>query len=207
MDRPEFPNARLRLRRVATAPGAPNTDAEIVLWLNGPRFHLRDETGRHYSHVLGDVTSQRGFGNTPQTMEDFMNAWTPSERPRRPTEIFADAASDEAVVVEDGSDPWRLSAGSVLALADQVLTRGRELELDAVGERRFLARDCQEYRFSLEGEEHGIPYRTDVEWLVSVPYLLRQELRDFPHGGLSTITEVVELAEGAVAEDDLRFPG
>ena len=133
-----------------------------------------------------------------------MDAWSAAGRQRLPTDIVADLAADEAVVVEEGGEPWALDATRLAGLADQVFTHGREQELEAVGERRFLGRSCVEYRFSIEGAEDGVPYRSDVNWLVSAPYLLRREVRDAPEGRLFAITEVVELAEGVVTEDDLR---
>jgi hypothetical protein len=199
-----YPNARLRLRRVAKAPSAPTSDSQMVLWLDGSRFHLRDETGRSYPEILGDLTAARGFGLTARTIEDFMDAWGAAGRTRKPTDIYADLASDEGIVVEEGGQPWTIDAARLVGLADQVFTDGREQSLEPVAETTYLGRSCTEYRFSIEGEEDGVPYRSDVSWLVSAPYLLRREVRDAPGGRLSAITEVVELVEGVVAEDDLR---
>ena len=190
---------RLRVPRTASA--------EIVFWLAGARFRLRDETGRPFPDVLADVTAARGLGATARSMEDFMGAWTPTEHARRPTEVFVDAASDEAFVIEADADPWRRPAAELLALTDQVLSHGRETGLRPAGERRFLDRVCREYLFTIEGEEQGTPYRTEVGWLVSGPYILRRELRDSTLGRLSVVSEVVELDEGVVGDADVVFTG
>jgi hypothetical protein len=186
------------------APGAPTFETQMVLWLDGSQFHLRDETGRSYPEILGDVTSERGFGLTARTIEDFMDAWSAARRTRKPTDIYADLASDEGIVVEEGGQPWTISAARLVGLADQVFTGGKEETLEPVGETTYLGRSCSEYKFSIEGVEDGVPYRSEVSWLVSAPYLLRREVRDAPEGHLSATTEVVELVEGVVAEDDLR---
>jgi hypothetical protein len=89
-------------------------------------------------------------------------------------------------------------------VAEQVLTDGREAALDPAGESVYLGRRCQEYRFAVEGDEDGIAYRSDVRWLLWGPYVLLHEVRDAPHGSLHALTEVVDLAEGAVTEADLR---
>lgn len=199
----EFPNVRLRLRRTIRAPGAPDTDTTVVLWLNGSRFRLRDEAGRSYPDLLADITSGRGFGRSARTLEDFMDAWTAADRSRPPTEIYADLATDRATVVESGGPAWPIDAGRLAGLAGQVFTDERELDLEPIGHTRRLGRDCAEYRFAIEGEENGVPYRSEERWLVSSPYLLRRVVDDLPARRLRAVTEVVELLEGVVTEDDV----
>src|SRR6478609_7978092 len=173
-----YPNVRLRLRRTSGAPGAPERTAMMERFLDGSRFHLRDETGRSYPDLIADVAEPRGLGRASRTMEDLMDVWSATSRERAPTDVFA----------------------------DQVFTNGRESELPAAGQRRQLDRECTEYRLAIEGEEGGVPYRSDVIWLVSVPYLIRREVRDHPAGQMFAITELVELEEGAVTEEDLSPP-
>jgi hypothetical protein len=206
MEDPGWPNARLRLRRRAAAPATPDREDEIELWLDGPRLRLRDASGRPFPDVIADVVSARGFGRSARSLEDLMGAWTPGA-PRPPTEIFVDAESAEAVVVEPGAGPWRTPAASVLPLADLVLTRGRERGLSPAGEQRFLDRDCRAYHFTLDGAEDGIPFHTHVRWLVAGGYLLRRELRDAGHPGRWSTTEVIALDEGVVDDGDVRFEG
>jgi hypothetical protein len=178
----------------------------MVLWLDGVRFHLRDETGRSYPELVADVAEPRGFGRTSRTMEDLMDTWSATSRERAPTDVFADLTADRSVVIEEGGEPWTADAERMVGLADQVFTNGRESDLPAAGRRRQLDRECEEYRFTIHGEEGGVPYRSDVAWLVSAPYLLRREVRDQPAGRMFAITEVVDIAEGAVTEEDLTPP-
>src|SRR6478609_8999596 len=137
MDGLELPNARIRLRRESSAPGAPASESELTMWLDGVRFRLRDESGRPYPDILADVTAPRGLGKTARSMEDFISAWTPADRPRPVTEIYVDQSADEAVVVEGSDEPWRGAAAEPVRLLDLVLTGGRERELTKMGERRF----------------------------------------------------------------------
>ena len=201
-----YPNVRLRLRRTSGAPGAPERTATMVFWLHGARFHLRDETGRAYSDLIADVAEPRGLGRASRTMEDLMDVWSATGRERAPTDVFADLSADRAVLIEEGGEPWTTDAERMVGLADQVFTDGRESDLVATGQRRQLDRECTEYRFVIEGEEGGVPYRSDVIWLVSVPYLIRREVRDHPAGRMFAITEVVEIGEGVVTEEDLSPP-
>jgi hypothetical protein len=64
----------------------------------------------------------------------------------------------------------------ILPAAEQLLTGGREAELEPSGERSYLDRPCQEYRFALAGREEGIPYRSEVTWLVAGPYVLVRDV-------------------------------
>jgi hypothetical protein len=84
-----------------------------------------------------------------------------------------------------------------------LLTSGREAELEPSGERSYLDRPCQEYRFALAGEEEGIPYRSEVTWLVAGPYVLIRDVRDARIKELWARTEVVELDEAGFAEQVL----
>jgi hypothetical protein len=97
-----------------------------------------------------------------------------------------------------------IDASRLAGLADQVFTHGREEDFEAVGHTTYLGRGCEEYRFSIEGEEDDVPYRSEVRWLVSGPYLMRREIEDAPDGRFGAITEVLERVEGVVTEDDLH---
>ena len=196
MDDPGWPSVRVRLLRRTAAPAAPSREDLITVWLNGSRLRLRDESGRPFPDVLDEVTSPRGFGRPTRSLEDLMGAWTPAPTARRPTEILVDRGSDETVVSEGGGEPWRIPVGSTDALADLVLTRGRERTLSPVGEEQVLDRVCLDYRFRLEGDEDAVPFATEVRWLVAGGYLLRRELRDADNPGRWLTSEVVELAEG-----------
>lgn len=178
-----------------------------MIWLRGTSFRVRDQSGRPYADIVGDVTSERGFGTTPRTMEGFMDAWSPTRLSDDATELYGDVQSGEAVVHEAGREPWATDAGVIGPVAEQLLTDGREATMEPVGEATHLDRPCREYRFAIEGEEDGIGYRSDVRWLVSGPFVLLRDVRDSRHRGLFAVTEVVELEEGSVAEADLRPDG
>jgi hypothetical protein len=202
-----YPNVRVHLRRTRRAPFAPTSQSSMVIWLSGERFRVRDESGRGYAHIVGDVTAERGFGLTPRTIEEFMDARSASRHPSdQVTELYGDVGTGEAVVQEAGGEPWAADVGAIQPVAEQVLADGREATLEPVGELTYLDRPCREYRFAMEGEEDGLRLRSDVRWLVSGRFVLLREVRDSAHGDLYALTEVLELEEGAVTESDLRQP-
>jgi hypothetical protein len=92
----------------------------------------------------------------------------------------------------------------IAPVAAQLLTEGREAESEPVSTTTSLDRPCTDYRFTLNGDEDGISYRSAVRWLVSGPFVLLREVRDERINELATITEVVELEEGTVTATDLR---
>jgi hypothetical protein len=197
-----YPNVRATVRRTRHAPATPPLEAWIVIWLSGRRFRVRDESGRPYSEIVGDVTSERGFGALPRTMEGFMDTWdAPS---RQGTELYGDRETGEAVIREAGGEPWPTDVERIEPVAEQLLTGGQEKALEPFGETTYLGRPCQEYRFAIEGDENGIPYRSDVRWLVWGPYVLLREVRDSRHRNLYALTETVDLDEGVVTELDVR---
>jgi hypothetical protein len=61
----------------------------------------------------------------------------------------------------------------------------------------MLDRTAVEYVTTLEGDEDGYHFRSDVRLWVSEPFVLVREVVDAAHPGLSLRLEVVELAEGA----------
>ena len=198
-----YPNVRFRLRRTTHAPNAPDTDAVLMLWLSGSRFRLRDEAGRSYPAILADVAPGRGLGQAARSIEDQMDAWSTAARSWPPTEIYADHAMDQATVIESGGQPWSVGARRVAGLADQVFSHALPPEAEPAGWTSRLGRRCEEFRFAIVGEEDGVPYRSEVRWWVSAPYLLRREVADAPSGRRRAMTEVLELDEGIVTENDL----
>jgi hypothetical protein len=197
-----LPNVRARLRRTRTAPGTTPTETVLTIWLRDSVFRVRDEAGRPYSDVAADVRSARGFGRTPRTMEEFMDAADRARRlPGPPTELYGDLDTGDGLVCEPGAEPWEVVPAVLLPVAAQLLADGREASLVPTGHPTYLGRPCAEYRFPLTGEEDGVPYRSEVRWVVSEPYLLVREVSD---GGLHVLVETVELAEGVVTEADVR---
>lgn len=203
---PRFPNAYARLRRTHTAPGIRPSETRLTIWLWDTAFRVHDEAGRPYSDVMNDVRSTRGFGTTPRTMEEFMDTSYRSRQStgRNATELYGDLRAGEGMVQEAGQDPWPVSPEMIAPVAAQLLTDGREAHAEPGSTTTFLDRRCVEYRFTLTGDEDGIPYRSDVRWLVSGPFILLREVRDQDINELATITEVVELTEGTVTDADLR---
>jgi hypothetical protein len=203
---PRYPNARARIRRIRNTPGAALSEHSMVIWLRDSAFRVRDEAGRPYSDVMSDVTAARGFGTTPRTMEEFMDVWDASRTPsdRGSTEFYGDLTTGNGTVREVGRESWSIDATVIAPVAEQLLTDGRETSLEPVAMSTCLDRPCAEYRFSSEGDEDGIPYRSDIRWLVCAPFVLLREVRDSKHPNLSVRTEVIELAEGTVTDADLR---
>jgi len=200
-----YPRVRARLRRTRHAPGLPRTESFTTIWLGGQRFRVSDELGRSYVDIVSDVIAPRGFGLAASTMEDLMDAWRAARHPRNrgATELFGDRVTGQAVVHEPGRAPWTTDVGRILPAAEQLLTSGREAELEPSGDRSYLDRPCQEYRFALAGEEEGIPYRSEVTWLVAGPYVLIRDVRDARINELWARTEVVELDEAGFADEVL----
>lgn len=188
-----YPNARLRVRRVRTVPGAPVLQTELVIWLSGSRFRVADAAGRPYRDIVADAVAPRGFGPPPRTMEDFMDAFDAStdDSDFGPTELWGDVTTGEGVVRQPRGEPWQVDASRLAPVAEQVLADdGREGEVS----------------FVHAGEEDGLTYRTEVRMMVRPPFVVRREVRDAANPGLSAITEVVELEEGAVTDADLTPP-
>lgn len=196
-----YPVVRARLRRTGQAPGLPPSRAELVIWLDADRFLVRDEGGRPYAEIIGDVTAARGFGSVPRTMEGLMDVWGAARHPRPlgPTELYGDWASGRAVVREAGRAPWSTDVSVVAPVVDQLLSAGREADLPVGVESTFLDRPCREHRFVIEGDEDGIPFRSEARLLVSAPFVLLREVRDAGNPDLCATTEVIELVEGTAA--------
>jgi hypothetical protein len=204
---PPFPNVHARLRRVHTAPGIQPATAVLSIWLRQGAFRIHDETGRWYSEIMDDVRSERGFGATPRTIEDFMDAAARARHvaDRDATEIYGDLETGEGTVREAGRSPWPVDPTVIVPVAAQLFADGRELDIEPTSITTYLGRPCTEYRFTLTGREDTTHYRSAVRWLVSGPFVLYREVRDEHIHELSTVTEVIELNEGAVTDSDLRI--
>jgi hypothetical protein len=202
---PGYPRVRARLRFTRHAPGLPASEHLITVWLGGRRFRVRDESGRSFADIVGDVTAPRGFGVAATSMEDVMDAWRASRHPRNKgaTELFGDRQSGVGVVHEAGRDSWTTDATRLAPAAEQLLSNGRETTLEPSGEASYLDRACREYHFTLTGMEDGVPYTSVITWLVSGPYVLVRDVRDARISGLRARTEVIELDEEGFADEVL----
>jgi hypothetical protein len=204
---PPFPNVHARLRRIHTAPGIQPATAILSMWLRDDTFRIRDETGRWYSEIMEDVRSERGFGATPRTIEDFMDASARSREAtgREATELHGDLQAGEGTVSEASRSSWPVSPTVLVPVAAQLFTDGRESGVEPMSTTTFLGRPCTEYQVTLIGREDTAQYRSAVRWLVSGPFVLYREVRDGDIHELATVTEVIELDEGAVTDSDLRI--
>lgn len=204
---PPYPNVHARLRRVHTAPGIRPVTAILSMWLRREAFRIRDETGRWYSEIMDDVRAERGFGATPRTIEDFMDASARAGQAtdRGVTDLYGDLETGEGTVREAGRSPWPVDPSVLVPVAAQLFVDGRESDIQPTSTTTCLGRPCTEYRFTLTGREGATPYRSAVRWLVSGPFVLYREVRDEDIDELSTVTEVVALDEGAVTDSDLQL--
>lgn len=204
-----LPNVRARIHWRRTVPGAPDTEYDTVLWLSGERFRVRDEHGRPYAEILGDVTEPRGFGLLPRTMEAFMDAWALAAKPAEaPTGLYGDLSTGDGRVYEPGTEPWPVPAERIALLATYLL-HGDEPGGDATptGHAVHLGRECVEYTSHLTGAEYdGRAFHSTVRTLVAGAYVLSREVRDAEPSGLSLRSDVIELDEGVVADADVRAP-
>jgi hypothetical protein len=64
-------------------------------------------------------------------------------------------------------------------------------------------RSSTEYRGFLEGEDQGVPYKSDVTLIVSPPYLLLSHVRDAQNADHAITREIIALEEGAATDPHL----
>jgi hypothetical protein len=202
----EFPNARVRLRRVQRIPGLPVREGEMQIWLNGTRFRVLDEAGRHLSAILADLSAASGLGAVPRSLEEMMDIQSESRIPvDGVTDLSGDLATDEGWVRRKGQPAWPARAGQLAPAAAQILA-GELAGLEPGGEVLRLGRTCTEYQGVREGVEDGTPYRSAVTYIVSPPYLLFSDVHDADDADHSYTCEILSLEEGAAADADLALP-
>lgn len=192
-------NVRVRLLVTRTAPPAPERAAPMVIWWYGDRFHVRDETGRGYAEIVGDVAQPRGFGLVPRTIEEFMDAH--SAKPLGHTDLYGELGVPDGLVSEPWGDSWEVDVEAIAPVASQVLADVGGLT--PVGKETFLDRPCLEYRSVLEGRDNGIRFSSHIRQLVSGPYVLLREVTDARGGPMKLRAEVTELEEGSVQKIDV----
>lgn len=192
-------NVQARLVVTRTAPPAPERVAPLVIWWYGDRFHVRDETGRSYADVVGDVTQPRGFGLVPRTIEGFMDAH--AARPQGHTDLYGELGAEDALVSEPWGEPWEVDTEAIAPVAAQLLADIGGLA--PVGEATFLGRLCLEYRIVLDGRDNGVRFSSKVRQLVSGPYVVLRDVTDARGGPMRLRTEVTQLEEGMVDEADV----
>jgi hypothetical protein len=180
------------------------------IWMKGSRFRVRDESGRDVAAILGDVSASRGLGMAPHSMEEIMDVWSQSPElgaaARGVTELYGDLAAGQGWVLRGGQAAWPIEAESLAPAAEQILAGVLDVQLERRGQGTRLGRSYTEYQGTLEGEDQGVPYKSDVTCLVSPPYLLLSKVRDEQNPGHSYTREILSLEEGAASDSDLTLP-
>lgn len=195
----EFPNVRVRLRRVQRSPGLPVREGILQIWLQGTRFRVRDEAGRRLSTILADLPAASGLGEAPRTLEEMMDIQSASRIPADGvTDLYGDLATEEGWVFRPGQPARPAEAGKLAPVAAQILA-GELTGLEPRGHATRLGRDCTEYQGALAGG-------SAVTYIVSPPYLLFSYVHKADDAGPSYTREIISLDEGAVTEEDLAPP-
>jgi hypothetical protein len=181
------------------------------IWMKGTRFRVCDESGRHVAEILGDLSAIRGLGLPARSIEEMMDVWSQSQNigvtTRGVTELYGDLSTGEGWVLRGEKAPWPILANELAPAAEQILAGGLEKQLQPRGQVTRLGRPCTEYHGFLEGEDEGIPYKSEVTRVVSPPYLLLSIVRNAQNANHSYTREVVSIEEGAAVDQDLTPPG
>jgi hypothetical protein len=177
------------------------------IWAKGTRFRIRDESGRDISAILGDISAVRGLGVAPNSMEKIMDIWSQSyNKGAGVTELYGDLATGKGLVYRRGQNPWPIEAAKIVPAVEQIIAGELEKQLEPRGQTKRLGRAATEYHGYLEGEDQGIPYKSEVTRVVSPPYLLFSKVSNAQNADDSYIREIVSLDEGIVADSDLTPP-
>lgn len=203
----ELPNARIRLRLHFHAPSLPERDIVQTIWLHGSKFRVRDEAGRSFYEVLGDVTYPRGLGLPATTIEEVMDRRSAAQRqPAGVTEVFGDLATGAGLVVPSVGAPWAKDAVELAPLARQVLAADLAPSLVRAGDVKRLGLDATEYKGEVEVDEKGARRRNTVVRVLAPPFLLLDDVRDAELADHYYVREVVALDAGVVTEADVTPP-
>jgi hypothetical protein len=180
----------------------------VDIWLSGTRFRVRDEAGRNPTTILTDISERRGLGTPARTMEEIMDVHSQALHPgdREPTEFYGDRSTTKGWVRRGGQAPWPIDAAQLLPAAEQILVGALDERLEWRGQVTRLGRQATELHGLLEGEEEGIPYRSEVTRVISPPFVLFSQIRDATSAARSYTREVVSLDEGGAADPDLTPP-
>jgi hypothetical protein len=205
-----YPNVRARLRLARNHPALPPREDYMGIWMNGTRFRVRDESGRHVTEILGDLSAARGLGVPARSIEEIMDVWSQAQdrgaAARGVTDLYGDLATGEGWVLRGEQAAWPIPADELAPAAEQILAGGLDKQLQPRGQVARLGRPSTQYHGFLEGQDQGIPYRSEVTRVVSPPYLLLSEVRNAQNASHSCTREVVSLEEGATTDRDLTPP-
>lgn len=202
-----FPPVYVRLRVIQSKPALPLREVFQEIWASGPRFHVRDESGRDLTTLIEDVRTERGLGVDPQSMEEIMDRWSQSTRaPFDSLDLFGNLSTGEGVVCRTGEKPWHTNASKLVPLVNQIFAAPSVPEVERRGTIVRLERECLEYHDLLIGTVRGVPYQSEVTQLVSGGYLMLNVVRDVRNSNHSLTREIVTLREGNIQEHDLIPP-
>ena len=200
-----YPSTHARLRLTQRSGDDPPRVFELEVWLRGSRFHVRELAGRRLDELLADLRDPRQLGALPRTLEEIMDRDSSDRaragRPRAPTELYGDLATDAGW--ERGARPRELRAGLLAPIAEQILARGKSVGLQRGAETTRLGRAATEYRGVVVVHADGKTYDNDVVRVIAGPVLLYEETR---HGKLSYTRELLALDDGPVADADVTAP-
>jgi hypothetical protein len=192
------------------APLLPKRESYVDIWMKGSRFRVRDESGRHFAEIIGDLSESSGLGVPARTMEEFMDVWSQSldegATNRGVTEFYGDLSSGKGWVYGEGQAPWPIEAAELAPAAEQILALGLDDQLEPRDQVTRLGRPSTEYHGFLKEEDQGIPYQSEVTRVVSPPYLLFSHVRDAQNADRYYTREVVSLEEGAATDTELTPP-
>lgn len=193
---PEELNVRAAIVITRELPGTRPIKAPATISWQGSRFRVHAESGLPAGDLLALASSPRGFGRQPQTMEEFMDTWTPLSIV---TEVHGDRAAPRGTVAENGRT-LEMGTELLLPLAEMVLS-GDVASLRPTGSGRLLDRDATEYTTYLSSPDGT---RSTVRRLVAGPYTLLREVTDEHRPGALLRVEVSSLDEGAVHDTDVQ---
>jgi hypothetical protein len=210
MSRSGYPNVHARLHLTQHTPGDPVRDNEIEVWLHGSRFRVRELSGRAFPEILADMNDPRQLGALPRTVEDMMDRESVERarkaRPRPPTELYGDLATNQGWVYAPGRARAEVPATGLAPVAEQILARGKEVGLQRGTSATRLGRTGAEYRGSVTVPADGKHYQNAVTRVIAPPYLLLDDTRSAANPELSYVREIVALDEGTVTDTDVTPP-
>gem|GEM_PF-5314922 len=204
----EHPNVYVRLMLTKNGPVLPKIEGYVEIWIKTPKFRVRDKTGRFVYEIRGDIASNRGLGQPPQSLEEIMDIQSRFMKKSDfgVTEFFGDIATGQGLVYESGSPPWAIEAKEILPLAEQIFSYGIEQHLKPVQLTSQFERACTEYHGFLDGQEAGVKFKSELRVIVSSPFVFLNEVHDAEIRNYYFIREFVEFREGKVTDADVEPP-
>jgi hypothetical protein len=188
-------------------PALPVREYYLEIWTKGSRFRVREESGRHISEILADLSAVRGLGKAHRSIEEIMDvSRQTSESSSDRSEMYGDLATGSGLVFWVQPDPWSMSAAELSSVANQIFSDGPGPNLLPQGHETQLGRKAAVYGGFFEGEEDGVRFKTEITQRIASPYLLLNGSRDAANAGHYFIREIVTLEEDVVADRDLIKP-